>query len=149
MRPVWLGLLIGMAGLAGCATPSLQSSRWIDPSMAVQLAAAAGEKRGVDGVFALSVRATGQQGGNIYLNSQSDYRDPRNLTVVLSPAAQAGLKEKFGPDLERAFRRMPILVRGSARMVRIDFLNDNGAASGAYYYQTHVRVTNAAQVQRR
>ena len=54
---------------------------WIDPSSAVQLAAAA-PRDGVTGVFAMTVRAVGRDERGVYLNSERDYRDQRNLTVT-------------------------------------------------------------------
>ncbi|MGN0861908.1 MAG: hypothetical protein ACI4N1_01125, partial [Stenotrophomonas koreensis] len=82
------GLLLGsLLVLAGCMVPSRPATpeRWLDPSMAVMLAAAAGPGRGVDGVFALTVRASGSDRGQLYLNSERDYRNPRNLSIALTP----------------------------------------------------------------
>lgn len=138
--------VLACAGLAACGHARLSDGRWIDSAMAVQLAAAAGPARGVDGVFALNVRAVGADDGRVFLNSQPDYRDPRNLSVVILPSAQPALRERFGPDLGKALKGQPLLVRGSARLTRIDF-SSGGQPSGKYYYQTHVRVADAAQLQ--
>lgn len=131
----------------GCSHTTPRGERWIDPSMAVQLAAAAGPKKGIEGVFALRVRGSGLDRGVLYLNSEADYRDPRNLSISLSPAAQAGLRQQLGGDPAQRLQRRPILVRGIARTVRIDFTSADGQRSGKYYYQTHVRVDDAAQLQ--
>ena len=144
-RHGWL-LAALLASLAGCATdPRITpGARWIDPSQAVQLAAAAAP-RGVSGVFALTVQATARP-GPLYLNSERDYRDPRNLTAVVLPEAAAALAQRLHGEPERELRGRRILVAGQARRVRIDFVVD-GRPSGKYYYQTHVVVSDAAQIQ--
>lgn len=144
-RHGWL-LAALLAPLAGCATdPRITpDARWIDPTQAVQLAAAAAP-RGVSGVFALTVQSAAQP-GPLYLNSERDYRDQRDLTVVVLPAAAKALAERLHGEPERVLRGRRILVAGWARRVRIDFVVD-GRPSGKYYYQTHVVVTDAAQIQ--
>ena len=57
---------------------------------------------------------------------------------------------KAGIDVLRerrfdALKGKRILVSGTARTVRIDFLTDN-RPTGKYYYQTHVRVDHASQI---
>lgn len=143
---VLAGLLV--TGLVGCAHADRKASNWIDPGMAVQLAAAAGEGRGVDGVFALNVRATGEAAGSLFLNSEKDYRDPRNLSVELRPQARTALAEQLGGDPGQALQGKPIRVRGTARLVKVVFISD-GKPTDNYYYQTQVRVSDAAQIQLR
>ena len=101
--------------------------------------------RGVSGVFALTVQAAARP-GPLYLNSERDYRDQRDLTIVVLPAAAKALAERLHGEPERVLRGRRILVAGWARRVRIDFIAD-GRPSGKYYYQTHVVVTDAAQIQ--
>ncbi len=128
----------------GCrhAVP-LASDPWIDPGEAV-LRAAAAKPRGITGVFALSVRATGRT-DKVHLNSELDYRDPRNLSIAVMPQAAAELEARLGRAPEIALKGKRILVSGTARTVRIDFLTDN-RPTGKYYYQTHVRVDHASQI---
>lgn len=144
-----MGVAMLCVVLAGCALLPRQQGAWIDPAMAVQLAAAAGPGRGVDGVFALNVRAVGEEGGRLFLGSQPDYRDPRNLSVAVDPQARLALAARLQADPQAVLKGRPILVRGTARMVRIDFTDAQGQPSGKYYYQTHVRVSDAAQIQLR
>lgn len=144
------GLLLGsLLVLAGCMVPSRPATpeRWLDPSMAVMLAAAAGPGRGVDGVFALTVRASGSDRGQLYLNSERDYRNPRNLSIALTPQAQRELAGRLEPDSIRALHGRQVRVQGQARLVRIDFTHRDGQPSGSYYYQTQVRVERASQLQ--
>ena len=96
--------------------------------------------------FTLRVRATGRAGGILYLNSEADYRDQRALTIAVLPSAQAALRVRYGPEPDAYLRGRAIRVRGRARRVRSNFMDD-GQPTGKYYYQTHVRVTDADQIQ--
>jgi len=134
---------------SGCATaprPAMTSpaNAWITPQQAVLLAANAAPD-GVPGTFAMTVQATGTQNGRGFLNSELDYRDQRNLSVVLSPQAVQGLQERLGADPLVALQGKNILVTGSAARTRIAFIVD-GVPTDKYYYQTHVNVTDASQL---
>lgn len=134
-----------LMALAGCCATTAQrtNANWIDPGQAV-LRAADAPQTGITGVFALTVRATGRA-DKVYLNSETDYRDPRNLTIALMPEAVAELAQALGGAPEELLRGKRILVSGTAMRTRIDFTVD-GRQSGKYYYQTHVRVDQASQI---
>ena len=135
---------LAVALLAGCASPREHvSSPLIDPGQAV-LRAAAAPNRGITGVFALTVRGTGRT-KIVHLNSEADYRDPRNLSIAVVPAAAAELERILGSRPEKALKGKRILVSGTAKRTRIDFIV-HGRATGKYYYQTHVKVTDASQI---
>ncbi len=138
-RPVaaLLTLALGALALNACATAT-------GPEAAIHAAAAAAPN-GVDGSYALRVVATGRQDGNIYLNSEADYRDQRNLTVAIHPSAIAPLTKRLGGEPDTLLKGKTITVRGLARRVRVDF-TDEGRPTGKYYYQTHVDVTDAGQL---
>lgn len=110
------------------------------------LAAADAAPRVVPGVFAMRVTATGRVGPRIYLNSETDYRDQRNLTIAIEPWAAQQLARRYRGAPEPALRGHAIEVRGAARRQRIDIMNNFHRPTGLYYYQTHVRVTNADQI---
>ena len=117
---------------------------WLSPREAI-FGAAAEPRTGLSGTFVMTVGAVGR-GGAVYLNSEADYRDQRNLTVRLEPSAAAELEARLGTTLEDALRgRQIVVVDAIARRTRIDFLID-GQPSGKYYYQTHVRVPDASQL---
>ena len=130
---------------AGCAgsPPKSDSSHWIDPSQAVQLAAAS-PRLGVTGVFAMTVKATGKT-DRVHLNSELDYRDQRNLSIAVEPAATEELAAQLGSPPEIALKGKQILVTGTARRARIVFFAD-GKPTDKYYFQTHVVVTKASQI---
>jgi hypothetical protein len=114
------------------------------PTAAI-LRAADAAPRAVPGDFVMHVAATGRQDGRIYLNSERDYRDQRNLTVAIEPQAIPLLERKFGASPDAYFRGKWIEVRGAAQRVRIDFIA-GGRPTSKYYYQTHVRVADPSQI---
>ena len=132
-------------GLSACVTAH-DSARadLIGPIEAV-LSAATAAPRPVRGVFTMRVKATGRQDGNLYLNSEDDYRDQRNLTIAIRPAAIAQLATRYGEQPDGFLIGKRITVTGAARRAQISFIHD-GQATGKYYFQTHVDVNNAAQL---
>ncbi len=142
-RPLLIA--VAAAAISSCATiDGVGRSNLISPSEAIQSAAAAAP-RSVQGQFALRVTGVGRQDGNIYLNSETDYRDQRNLTIAILPSAIEPLAQRYGSDADVFLIGKRIVVTGAARRTQIDF-TDNGRPTGKYYYQTHVRVGDADQI---
>ena len=140
-----------LLGLAACAPTANGVSRSpaplvrLTPEQAVMNAAEVAPQ-GVSGLFEMTVRGSGvADAGRLYLNSQPDYRDPRNLSVVLTPAIQAQLRERFGADPAEFLDGKRIAVRGTARRVRIVFVA-NGRPTEKYYYQTHLVLQRASDL---
>lgn len=118
----------------------------LSPMAAVMLAAEAEPPvESVPGVFALTVENTGRGKGQIYLNSHTDYRDQRNLTIRLSSAAADAFRLAHGSDPDVVLRGKPIEVRGYAKRVEIA-LTYLGEPTGKHYYQTHVAVDDPEQI---
>ncbi len=103
------------------------------------IAAAAATEEGITGSFTMGVRATGSEG---WLMSENDYRDPRCLSVYLDGEARRQLTKLHGEDPTIFFKGRTIVVLGTAKKQRIDFVS-GGKSTGHYYYQTHVDVTDA------
>jgi hypothetical protein len=139
------GLVLSLA--AGCASvpASTDTAHFIAPERAVQLAAAAAPA-GYGGVFAVRVQSVGTQDGTIYLNSETDYRDQRNLSIAITPGAAKELTARLGSPPNVALYGKRILVKGLASRVTIVFSAD-GKPTDKYYYQTHVQVSDADQIQ--
>ena len=138
-------MLLSLAGLAACKAetpPPLTAG--MSAQQAVMAAAEAAPK-GVEGTFSLMVRNTAMVGPRLFLNSQMDYRDQRNLSIAIESSALPGLQEKLGGDPQSVLKARDIWVRGTARRVRIEF-TENGKPTGKYYYQTHVTVTEPSQI---
>lgn len=106
--------------------------------------AAADPARGISGTFRLTIKAFGVVEGIVYLNSEDDYRDQRNVSVDLLPPAQSEMARRFGtPD---ALVGKTITVVGTAKRTKIWFFA-NGQRTSKYYYQTHIGVRSAKQIE--
>jgi hypothetical protein len=145
MRGLIAMSLLALAGCQASLSRPMASAGTIAPFEAIQAAAAAAPRR-VPGVFEMRVAASGRQSGNIYLNSEKDYRDQRSLTVAIHPSAFAALRARFGGDPDAALAGRVIRVKGAARRAQILFL-ENGRPTGKYYYQTHVDVVRGEQIE--
>jgi len=153
MKPSLIAPVIAL--LASCVLAAAQAAAIpsIAPAEAVQLAAAAAPDHGVDGTFLITVKATGEdkKRKRLFLNSELDYRDQRNLTVVIEQSAISGLEATYGKELENYFIGKQVLVSGTAKRVTIYFGKPrisavNGNIRNKYYYQTHVSVVSAEQI---
>ena len=134
------GILLGWAGCASSPTVS----DYLTPEQAV-LQAAEAAPAGVPGTFVLVVAGASAADGDDYLDSQKDYRDQRNLAVDVTPHAAAQLKQQYGKEPLAFFVGKRIAVAGTAYRAKI-IIRDNGKPTGLYYYQTHLRVVEAAQI---
>lgn len=134
--------LLALAALTIAAAPEPAP---MAPREAI-VAAADAAPRPVPGIFAMHVTATGRVGPRIYLNSERDYRDQRNLSIAISPWAAQQLAHRFGGAPETRLRGRDIEVRGQARRVRIGIFDNFHRPTGLYYFQTHVAVTDADQI---
>ena len=99
-------------------------------------------------VFDLKVRRAEQVGPRFFLNSEQDYRDPRNISVVLAEPVVAELRRRHGDNLGRYFLGSRMLVVGGARTVRIALTDSYGQQTDKYYFQTHVPVASVRQLER-
>jgi hypothetical protein len=139
-----LSLFALAALLSACASTPPADPTHILPEQAVMRAAQAAPS-GIVGVFDMRVKSTGSQNGIVFLNSENDYRDQRNLTIEITPEAAQALSERLGASPTDALKGKHVLVNGAAKRVTIAFYND-GKQSDKYYYQTHVKVDKADQV---
>jgi hypothetical protein len=130
--------------ITGCSsTPSTTTS--FSNTMEIIAAAAEASPDKVSGVFQLKIQAAGSDRKRIFLNTELDYRDPRNITLVLNPSVIPSLENKYGSDLESVIIGKTLKVSGQAQMVRINFTSQ-GRRTNKYYYQTHIHIDNLAQL---
>ena len=136
----------GLFTLAACQTVAVppDTRQVIAPALAV-MAAADAAPAGFPGTFGFEVMRADFAGPRLFLNSYPDYRDQRNLSVAIDARAVPKFRSIYGDDLKSAFMGRRIEVTGVARRQRIDFTVD-GRPSGKYYFQTHVRVSDPAQI---
>ncbi len=132
-------ILVLVVLMTGCAVKDTQVM-----SLIAQTAERA--PAGIDGEFVLNIKATGQQGPRVYLNTELDYRDRRNVTVVLTPevARYFATTPKASP-LEY-FLNKRLRIKGTAKQVTIWFFKD-GERSEKYYYQTHINIDSHHQIE--
>lgn len=100
----------------------------------------------VAGCFRFVVRGSGEDGNNVYLNSEPDYRSPKCLTISLPKHLDPRLARHLGitswPDLHGR----EIRVAGTVQAVRIYFLDADRQRTGEFYFQNHIRVTSPQQI---
>lgn len=94
----------------------------------------------------LQVNAVGKQNGITYLNSELDYRDQRNISVVISAAVLEKIETLFGGALDHAAAGKHIVVNGPTQRVTIWFFDKDGKRTDKYYYQTHIVVSDPSQI---
>jgi hypothetical protein len=150
MKRVFLAAVFTTSLLVGCSstTPTSQSNQAqiiYSSTMAIIEAAAKKAPRGVTGTFTLKINGSGSQGEVVYLNTEKDYRDPRAVSVALHPRIIARLKSKYEMSPQDFFLNKSIEVKGQAKKVKIRLFAD-GKPTDKYYYQTHIRVTDAANI---
>jgi hypothetical protein len=135
--------------LVGCATQQSVSTLETDivhsDTMEIIRRAAESAPNGVLGEYIFEIKAVGNQGPFIYLNSELDYRDQRAVTVAIHPRIMPLFIQKYGVPPQEYFVGKIISVAGEAKRIRIDF-NSQGKPTGKYYYQTHIRVTDISQI---
>lgn len=148
MRVVVLVLVLILSGCSVITKqPAIGSFVSASDTMEIIRSAAESAPEGLKGEYVLSIKATGKQGPVVYLNTELDYRDQRNVTVALHPNIILQLKAQYGVTPEEFFTGKKILVKGNAQRVRIDFINSEQKPSGKYYFQTHIRISNISQIE--
>ncbi|WP_143014698.1 tetratricopeptide repeat protein [Pseudoxanthomonas sp. CF125] len=98
---------------------------------------AAEEDGSVPGLFVMKVQASGRDRNYLYLNSETDYRDARNLSVVFAPEVEAAFTRKYGSAPDQFLKGKDITVLGYATQVKIHFI-ERGKPTDKYYYQTQL-----------
>ena len=136
-------LLIATAAFA--QTPTLVPDGAMSPADAIAAAAKYGAM-GKQGVFGMLVRGTGTSHHHVFLNSEADYRDPKNLSIDIDPGAAKLMTRQLGMPPDQFYKGKWIVVRGTVHRVPIVFTDDYGRPTGKLYYQTHVPVRLLSQI---
>lgn len=132
--------------LSACSTtPKITSNTDIASIMNLIALTEDNAPAGVKGTFKLPIKATGIQGGIVYLNTETDYRDRRNITVALHPKLKAAFIKKYGSSPDSYFIDKTIEVIGEAKRMKIYFAS-KAKITEKYYFQTHIRVTSMKQI---
>ncbi|MBO1358654.1 hypothetical protein J2D73_02430 [Acetobacter sacchari] len=130
---------------SGCADNKFSNygSNYITPEQAVM--AAARTESGISGKFLMTVQATGYDKGNLYLNSEKDYRDQRNLSIEIDQELIKTLEARLHENPSTYYLNKRIEISGTALKVRIAFVV-NGEITDKYYFQTHIDLENANSI---
>lgn len=91
------------------------------------------------GTFSFQIQSTRRGNGQLFLNSEVDFRDPANLSVLVPLAEAATLGADDG------LKGKHVTVIGGARLVRVQPLQD-GKPAGEPQLQVRIPVTSASQV---
>ena len=135
--------------LTGCSSIPLAKQHIKKPiysdTMEIIRSAAEAAPESVDGEYILHIKTADSQGDFVYLNTELDYRDQRSVTVSIHPSVIPQFEAKYGRHLQQFFLNKSISVTGQAKRITIT-LNFQGKSTGKYYYQTHIRVIDIAQI---
>ncbi|WP_100658750.1 hypothetical protein [Alteromonas flava] len=102
----------------------------------------------IAGEYLLTIQTADKQGAFVYLNTKADLREPDNITVTIPPALVAVFEAQLGAPLEQFMLGKTIAVTGKAKRVLTSAQQSSDVASGAkYYYQTHIRIKQAEELQ--
>jgi len=143
MRGLMAGIILA-AAMTACHAAELSSETPASPEDAIH-AANAKAPDAVPGSFALHILSTGHEDGCVFLNSEIDYRDQRNLTIVVAPSTVTALADRYKQPPEQFFLDKNIVVDGAARREKIVFFS-RGMPTDKYYYQTHIVVDDPDQI---
>jgi hypothetical protein len=100
---------------------------------------------GIKGTFQLPIKASGNRRDVVYLNTEKDYRDRRNITVAIHPKLIEEFTKKYGESPDSYFIDKTIEVTGEVKRMKI-FFYSKGKITKKYYFQTHVRVASLSQI---
>lgn len=138
-------LALAAVFVSGCAAQPVAPLIASSPQQAIMTAADAAPGVVMTTVD-LRVNAVGKQNGVTYLNSELDYRDQRNISVVIAPAVLEKVEALFGGALDQAAAGKHIVVNGPTQRVTIWFFDKAGKKTDKYYYQTHIVVSDPSQI---
>ncbi|MBT0588107.1 hypothetical protein [Alteromonas oceanisediminis] len=136
--------------LSGCSSTQIASPHKAEvvysDTMEIIRSAAESAPTGIAGEYTLKIKAAGNQGPYVYLNTEFDYRDQRAVTVALHPSVISLFVQKYGVKPQEYFINKSIRVNGEAQRVKITF-GTRKKPSNKYYYQTHIRIMDISQIE--
>jgi len=138
LKPLILTLALVLGACSSTSTSTINTMKLI--ALSEQSA-----PNGVQGTFNFLIKATGNRRGDIFLNTEDDYKDRRAITIVLSPKVSSDFTSKYGSTPDLYFINKTIEVTGEAKREKIYFYS-KGRVTTKYYYQTHIDVTSLDQI---
>lgn len=117
----------------------------IAPEQAIS-AAAAEPAAGVEGTFEFRVASVGGGRGRVFLNSEADYHDAGNLSVMLPAKAAKEMEKALGAPLSKALVAKQVSVTGTARQVTVNVYGPDRKKTGETHTQTRIEVASADRI---
>lgn len=141
-------LLLSILALSACSSTSNISSNSTTTDI-VQLIEKAKRRfpEVVRGTFYIPIKAAGIHRGITYLNSDLDYRDPKNISIDIAPPLTELFTKTYGSPPVSYFINKKIKVKGKVERIKISMFEEGKRRSTKYYYQTHIKVTSLSQIQ--
>ncbi|KZN30161.1 hypothetical protein N480_04220 [Pseudoalteromonas luteoviolacea S2607] len=134
--PVAFALLLG-----ACSSTTYK----LEQTMDLIAASEAKAPHGVSGTFEFEVKAAGKVDGEIFLNTQENFRDRRSISIALSPEVIRAFIRKEGLSPKVYFIGKKIQVTGEAKRKQV-FLKSNGIKMSSYFFLTEISVTSLDQI---
>lgn len=134
--------------LGGCASTSSSTTTdgtGFSDTMEIIRTASAQAPAVVTGDYTLFVKAIGQKRGAVFLNTELDYRDQRNVTIVVPKWMLPKMGIENFHAIEAKFLHQAIRVHGDAMRTKIYLMNGD-EPSDTYYYQTHIEPAKPADI---
>jgi hypothetical protein len=130
------------------AKPVAKAAAPIGPAQAIAAVAKAAREKdgdGLKGVFEFRVASVGagSRGRGVFLNSEADYHDAKNLSVQLRPEAVKALEASLGAPLDKTMAGKRISVTGTARAKSFNVYDADGSKTGKTWSQTRIIVAKA------
>lgn len=137
-------IFVLMTFLSGCTQMTTVNSSVISPIKAIQLSAESAPVN-LKGIFEFKVKSADTEQRLVFLNSEIDNLDQRNLSIALRPNAVKELIQKYGNNPKEFLLDKNIRVKGEAKRVKTWVLYKNKNTK-RYYYQTKIFVKSANQL---
>ena len=139
-------LILSVLILSACSsTPEIASKSELTDIPKLIKKAQRRYPEGVIGTFQIPIKASGNEGGVVFLNSDLDYRDPKNITVLLEPSTIESFTKIYKASPDSYFINKTIEVRGKVERIKI-YRYTKGKRPAKYYFQTHIKVTAVDQI---
>ncbi|MBQ4809763.1 hypothetical protein A7985_04515 [Pseudoalteromonas luteoviolacea] len=134
--PIALTLLLG-----ACSSTVYKSEQ----TMELIAASEANAPHGVSGTFEFEIKGSGKVDGEVFLNTEENFRDRRSISIALSPKVVMAFIRKEGLSPKIYFLDKKIQVTGEAKRKKV-FLTSNGKKMRSYFFLTEINVTSLDQI---
>jgi hypothetical protein len=118
-------------------------------SPAQAIAEAAKAEGAAKGVFEFKVASVGGNDGkgrSIFLNSEADHHDAKNISAMVRPVAVQELEQTLGAPLDKALAGKRIAVTGTAHPKTINIYDEAHNKTGQTFTRTRVMLAKAEKL---